>query len=77
MNLGIKDGGSVTRSLLQFIGTDQSYHTAPPQPIIDLLNQPEYQAVFAKKSQDLPQDYAFNHLTLTQMLNFGEEPALA
>jgi hypothetical protein len=57
----------------QFLGTDQSYHQAPPQEIIDLLKQAPYQAAFANQSLNVPEDYYFSHLTLTQMLNSGEK----
>ena len=58
--------------LLQFVGTDQSHHQAPPQAVLDLLDQPLYQEAFANSTLDLPQSYFFSHLSITNQLNAGE-----
>ena len=62
--------------LLQFVGTDQSHHQAPPQAVLDLLDQPLYQNAFANSTLDLPQGYFFSHLSITNQLNAGESVLL-
>ena len=62
--------------LLQFVGTDQSHHQAPPQAVLDLLYQPLYQTAFANSTLDLPQGYLFSHLSIINQLNAGESVPL-
>ena len=57
---------------VQFLGTFQSFHQAPPQAVVDLLNQPDYQAALLSQGGNFPQDFLFSHLTLTEQLDAGE-----
>ena len=61
---------------LQFVGTDQSHHQAPPQAVLDLLDLPLYQNAFANSTLDLPQGHVFSHLSITNQLNAGESVPL-
>ena len=60
---------------MQIVGTFQSYHQAPTQAVFDLLNSPPYQANFVNKSENIPNRYAFSHLTITQQLEAGAWPS--
>eukprot|EP00891_Asterochloris_glomerata_P004302 jgi/Astpho2/4302/Aster-x1214 len=64
-------GDELLFNQVQFVGTDQSHHQAPPQAVLDLLDQPLYQNAFANSSLDLPQGYFFSHLSITDQLNAG------
>ena len=45
---------------------------APPQAVLDLLDQPLYQNAFATSTLDLPQGYFFSHLSINSQLNTSE-----
>lgn len=66
----VSAGDSLLYNQVQFIGTFQSAHVAPPEPIIDLLNTAPYQASFSG-SANVPQSYFFSHLTISEQLAAG------
>ncbi|KAK9811666.1 hypothetical protein WJX72_008016 [[Myrmecia] bisecta] len=62
---GANDIDKLLYNQVQFLGTFQSHHVAPPQPVLALLSSPPYQAAVGT------QQYFFSHLNITSQLAAG------
>lgn len=55
---------------IQAIATSKSFHLAPPQAVLDLMNTSKYQTGVLDKLF-IPQSFVYNHTTITEQLNMG------